>query len=157
MEFEWIPTAAIVEKMDVIGEAFQGFWIGPGFPDLGEVMVKTTSKAYAFYQSDRVIEAFRCGFGLHPNYQMQIHEAGLEVVGTDTAGNARIVELPWHPFYIGTLFVPRLTSTSESPHRIVDAFVAAAWNRPREQMNNREAPSNRSLSARLRRNRRTNT
>src|SRR5205814_317332 len=39
---------------------------------------------------------------------------------------ARVIALPGHPFFIGTLFVPQARSTPERPHPLVTAFVAAA-------------------------------
>lgn len=113
IEYEWLPTSAFIEEMDVICESYQGFWIGPGFPDSVEGIL--------------AVEPFRCNYGLHPDYLQRVHEAGLKVVGTDSAGNARIVELPEHPFYMGTLFVPQLRSTVSSTHCVVDAFLSAAW------------------------------
>ena len=51
--------------------------------------------------------------------------AGLCVTGTDADGEVRIVELPDHPFFVATLFVPQASSTPEDPHLLVTAFVAA--------------------------------
>jgi CTP synthase (UTP-ammonia lyase) len=90
-----------------------------------EVMVNKHSRAYSIYQAEHTVEPFRCNYGLHPDYRRQLHEAGLEVVGTDSVGNARIVELPEHSFFIGTLFVPQLGSSAVSTHCIVDSFLVA--------------------------------
>ncbi|MDQ0878933.1 CTP synthase (UTP-ammonia lyase) [Paenibacillus sp. V4I3] len=43
-------------------------------------------------------------------------------------GSPRIIELPEHNFFIGTLFVPQLKSTSETPHCIVDSFIGSVIN-----------------------------
>jgi CTP synthase (UTP-ammonia lyase) len=37
-----------------------------------------------------------------------------------------LVELPGHPFYVATLFVPQASSTPDRPHPLVTAFVRAA-------------------------------
>src|SRR5438132_1574661 len=37
----------------------------------------------------------------------------------------RVLELPSHPFFLGTLFVPQTRSTPERPHPLVIAFVRA--------------------------------
>lgn len=37
----------------------------------------------------------------------------------------RVVELPGHPFFIGTPFVPQARSRPEDPHPLVSAFVKA--------------------------------
>jgi CTP synthase (UTP-ammonia lyase) len=47
-------------------------------------------------------------------------------VGTDGDGETRILELPEHPFFVATLFVPPLTSTAEQPHPLIMAYLQAA-------------------------------
>ncbi|MBD0383724.1 CTP synthase C-terminal region-related (seleno)protein [Paenibacillus sedimenti] len=190
IEYEWIPTTTVIKQLDTIKETYQGFWIGPGFPDSvdgvlsiiqfarennipllgtcggfqyiimeyarnkmmlenagheerdphanqliisklacslvgqkGEVIVKKPSRIFDIYQVENVIEQFRCNYGLSAEYEKQIHEAGLRIVGTDSIGNPRIIELPKHKFFIGTLFVPQLSSTSNSTHCVVDSFI----------------------------------
>jgi CTP synthase (UTP-ammonia lyase) len=44
----------------------------------------------------------------------------------DADGEARIIELPAHRFFIGTLFLPQHLSTATRPHPLVVAYVAAA-------------------------------
>jgi CTP synthase (UTP-ammonia lyase) len=48
------------------------------------------------------------------------------VSGTDSDDEPRIIELPSHPFFVGTLFVPQTSSTPENPHPILMAFMTAA-------------------------------
>lgn len=89
----------------------------------GEVHIKSPSMVSNMYQKQTVIEQFRCSYGLNPEYEAPIHEAGLSIVGTDIEGRPRIVELQGHPFFIGTLFVPQLSSTEENPHCLIDSFI----------------------------------
>ena len=49
--------------------------------------------------------------------------------GTDADGEVRILELPDHPYFVATLFVPPASSTIVRPHPIVSAFVSAAATR----------------------------
>ena len=51
------------------------------------------------------------------------------VTGTDDDDEARIFELPSHPFYVATLFVPQNRSTIEQPHPIVTGLLLAAAKR----------------------------
>jgi CTP synthase (UTP-ammonia lyase) len=88
-----------------------------------EVRVKLGTQAADIYRDTRATERYYCNFGLNPAYQEQLAQAGLEVSGTDEAGEARIVELPSHPFFIGTLFVPQANSAIGKPHPIVLAFL----------------------------------
>ncbi len=94
-----------------------------------EVKVKPGSKAADIYKSARAIEKYYCNFGLNPAYREQLEDAGLEISGTDQGGEARIMELPRHPFFLGTLFVPQANSTRENPHPIVRGFLRVAAER----------------------------
>jgi len=71
-------------------------------------------------------ERYYCNFGLNPDHVKTIVEAGLTVSGTDSGDEPRIIELPSHPFFVGTLFVPQTSSTPENPHPMLMAFVTAA-------------------------------
>jgi CTP synthase (UTP-ammonia lyase) len=89
----------------------------------GEVFIQSPSLAFDIYQTATAIEQFRCSYGLNPQYAAHIHEAGLKIVGTDAEGKPRMVELPEHKFFIGTLFVPQLSSTPDNPHCLVNSFI----------------------------------
>jgi CTP synthase (UTP-ammonia lyase) len=91
-----------------------------------EVNVKGGSQAAHIYGNTHAIEKYYCNFGLNPAYQDQLKHAGLEISGTDSGEEARIVELPGHPFFLGTLFVPQASSTREKPHPIVLEWLRAA-------------------------------
>ena len=86
------------------------------------------SRAYALYQSPHADEAYYCNFALNPVYREDIEHSGLVVSGRDDDGEVRVVELPAHPFYLATLFVPQTSSTPERPHPLVTGFVNAARN-----------------------------
>jgi CTP synthase (UTP-ammonia lyase) len=91
-----------------------------------EVCLKPGTQAAAIYRDTRATERYYCNFGLNPAHEEQLVRAGLEISGTDQAGEARIFELSSHPFFIGTLFVPQANSSKEKPHPIVLAFLRAA-------------------------------
>jgi CTP synthase (UTP-ammonia lyase) len=91
-----------------------------------EIQLEPDSRAGRIYARPQVQEQFRCTYGLDQAYQERLHEAGLRVVGVDQAGDARIVELSEHRFFLGTLFVPQLRSTAEQPHPLIVAYLAAA-------------------------------
>ncbi|HEY4386112.1 MAG TPA: hypothetical protein VGN34_16775 [Ktedonobacteraceae bacterium] len=90
-----------------------------------QVRLSPGSRAFRIYQRDAVSEQYYCNFGLNPAYQTVLHEGGLQVVGVDQEGEARIVELPDHPFFLATLFVPQLTSQSGHPHPLITAYLHA--------------------------------
>lgn len=90
------------------------------------VRLDPASHTAAWYRQPAVTEQYYCNFGLNPAYESALHAAGLRIVGRDAAGEARVVELPGHPFFVATLFVPQLGSAPECPHPLVVAFVQAA-------------------------------
>lgn len=53
-----------------------------------------------------VSERYYCRFGLNPRYREQLETAGLRIVGEDADGEARLVSLSGHPFFVAALFVP---------------------------------------------------
>jgi CTP synthase len=46
------------------------------------------------------------------------------VSARDDAGDVRAVELPGHPFFLGTLFQPERSALRGAEHPLVTAFVA---------------------------------
>lgn len=90
-----------------------------------EVFLEPDSRAAAIYGSPSTLEEYRCSFGLVRAYEAALEAAGVRISGRDAHGEARILELPAHPFFIATLFIPQLTSTRDRPHPLLSAFVAA--------------------------------
>jgi CTP synthase (UTP-ammonia lyase) len=77
------------------------------------------------YGQSSVQEEYLCNFGVNPDYVDIVRSGGLKVAGQDAEGTIRAVELPGHPFFVGTLFLPQLGSTPSHPHPVVSAFVKA--------------------------------
>ena len=95
-----------------------------------EVNLKPGSKSAVACQSTRLMEKFYCNFGLNPEYEDQLTKDGLQITGTDQNGEARILELVAHPFFLGTLFVPQAKSVTGNPHPLILEFCrTAALNR----------------------------
>jgi len=90
------------------------------------VHVTPGTRAAACYGAAEVEERYYCNFGLNPAHQTLLHDGGLRVTAVDAGGEARIVELPDHPFFLATLFVPQTSSAAGHPHPIVAAFARAA-------------------------------
>jgi len=93
------------------------------------------SLARRIYGRDQIEETYHCNCGLDPAYRAQLEAAGLRVtgvesknsgVGAESVGAPRIVELPTHPFFLATLFLPQMRSTRESPHPLIVTFLRAA-------------------------------
>ena len=77
------------------------------------------------YGKTTVQEEYLCNFGVNPQYVETLRSGELKVVGADAEGVIRAVELPGHPFFLGTLFLPQHNSTPSHPHPIVSAFLRA--------------------------------
>ena len=91
-----------------------------------EVNVKPGSKAAVACQSTRLMEKFYCNFGLNPAYEDQLTKDGMQITGRDQNGEARILELGTHPFFLGTLFVPQAKSVTGNPHPLIVEFCRTA-------------------------------
>ncbi len=70
-------------------------------------------------------ERYFCRFGLNAIYEEALCAQGLVISGRDVTGEARIVELSDHPFYLGTLFQPELSSDSTWVHPLIGSFATA--------------------------------
>jgi CTP synthase (UTP-ammonia lyase) len=90
------------------------------------VFLDPTCRTASIYGRWRVVERYHCSYGLNPAYRAKIESAGLRVVGEDDHGDARVVELSGHPFFIATLFQPQLVSAPGAPAPLVRALVDAA-------------------------------
>jgi CTP synthase (UTP-ammonia lyase) len=94
-----------------------------------EVRFSDASRAHRAYGVASATERYYCNFGLNPDRAAELEAAGLAVTGRDQDGGARIVEVAAHRFFVGTLFVPQVSSAPGRPHPLVVAFVAAAADR----------------------------
>ncbi|MCI0541087.1 MAG: gamma-glutamyl-gamma-aminobutyrate hydrolase family protein [Verrucomicrobiales bacterium] len=82
------------------------------------------------YGAKTVQEEYLCNFGVNPEYVDALRSGPLRVVGSDAEGAVRAVELPGHPFFVGTLFLPQHSSTPSNPHPLVSAFLKACLRAP---------------------------
>jgi CTP synthase (UTP-ammonia lyase) len=91
-----------------------------------QVTITPGSRAAIAYGVLQATERYYCNFGLNPAYQSQLHDGGFRIVGVDADDEARILEIPQHIFFVGTLFVPQARSKPGAPHPLVVAFLQAA-------------------------------
>jgi CTP synthase (UTP-ammonia lyase) len=85
----------------------------------------TESKAFHIYNTNYISESYYCNYGINPQFQSRINDAGLKISGTDTTGEVRIIELNDHPFFIATLFVPQVNSSAVAPNQLITVFLKA--------------------------------
>jgi CTP synthase (UTP-ammonia lyase) len=81
--------------------------------------------AWEIYGRDETSERYFCNFEVNPEYRGVIEAAGLLFSANSENGEARMLELPGHPFFLATLFQPQLSSKPENPHPLFRAFVRA--------------------------------
>jgi CTP synthase (UTP-ammonia lyase) len=88
-----------------------------------KVRIIPGSLAHQVYGEEEVTEQFACNYGLNREYLKKLEERGLKITGIDADGDARIVELPGHRFFMGTLFLPQLLSRPDRPHPLITAYM----------------------------------
>lgn len=87
------------------------------------------SQTRSYYGVAESVEDYYCNYGVNPEFVPLLESSGLVVAARDRAGDVRVVEVPGHPFFLGTLFLPQTRSTRESPHPILSAFERAVVRR----------------------------
>jgi len=90
------------------------------------VTIRPGTQLSSIYGTDESSEQFWCNFGVSPEVVGELARGGLMVSATDADGNVRAVELPQTRFFLGTLFIPQLSSTAIKPHPVLRAFLSAA-------------------------------
>lgn len=90
------------------------------------IEIELDSKVGRIYQVDRIDEEYHCGFGVNPQYSNIFDESELRFCGRDDAGEARILELPGHRFFVGTAFQPERSAFKKIVHPLISAYLAAA-------------------------------
>ena len=93
----------------------------------GKLKIRLTpgSLAFRIYKQSEIEEEFNCNFELNPAYREPLETAGLSVAGSGENGEARIVELSDHYFFMATAFQPQLTSEISRPHPLIIAYLKA--------------------------------
>lgn len=72
------------------------------------------------------VELTTCSYGLDQSLQHIAGEFGMRVAATDGTGEVRAIERGDHPFFVGTLYQPQLSSRPDAPHPVFVGLLAAA-------------------------------
>jgi CTP synthase (UTP-ammonia lyase) len=89
------------------------------------VTILPATQASALYGIAKSVEDYYCSYGVNPVYRTRLEAAGMIVSGVGDEGEIRIVELPSHPFFLATLFLPQTRSAPGAPHPLLAGFAAA--------------------------------
>ena len=90
-----------------------------------KIKILSGSLVHQVYGQDEVTEKFVCNYGLNPKFRDIIEKRPLTIVGVDLDGEVRAVEISDHPFYVGTLYQPQLSSAPDSLHPLIVAYLRA--------------------------------
>ena len=93
------------------------------------VEIKSGTLAATLYRTTTPTEPYYCNYGLNPGFETHLADAGVVISGRGLGGEVRIIELPSHPFFIGTLFVPRAGLPDRKPHPIYAGLSEAVKKR----------------------------
>jgi CTP synthase (UTP-ammonia lyase) len=88
------------------------------------ILIPGTRAARLYGAAERA-EDYYCNYGVNPDYRLRLEASGLRVSGVGGEGEIRIVELPEHPFFMATLFLPQARSTAADPHPVLRGYAAA--------------------------------
>lgn len=80
---------------------------------------------WAIYGSSPILESYNCSYGIAPDYQSLFDQSGFVNVGTDDTGEARILQLRGHRFFIAALFLSQINSAPGNPNKLITAFLQA--------------------------------
>lgn len=86
------------------------------------------SRVASIYGDSTASEHYYCNFAVNPEFLGELTRGPLNISGSDTEGEARVIEHPNHPFFIGTLFVPQTRSRPQEPHPLVTEFLRVVRN-----------------------------
>lgn len=75
-------------------------------------------------------ERTTCDYGLRPDLHELASAGGMRIAAVDDTGDVRAVERPDHPFFVGTLYQPQLSTSPGAPHPLFLALLRAALGEP---------------------------
>jgi CTP synthase len=82
------------------------------------------------YGTDSVTERHRHRYEVNPRYRRALEDAGLRCSGTSPDGRlVEFIELPGHPFWVGTQAHPEFKSRPDRPHPLFRTLIGAALER----------------------------
>ena len=85
------------------------------------------SRTYQIYGKENISERHRHRYEFNSAYLDEFKAAGMMPAGINPdSGLVEVVEIPDHPFFVGSQFHPEYKSTAMHPHPLFVAFVDAA-------------------------------
>ncbi|HAU5429901.1 CTP synthase [Cronobacter malonaticus] len=92
----------------------------------GEIELRPHTLIARAYGREEIAEAYRCNFGVAPEFVDALSKEALKITGWDSEGDVRAVELTTHPFFVATLFQHERGALEGRPVPLVREFLRAA-------------------------------
>jgi len=127
-EFDSVAPHHVIDLMDdQVGVVNKGGTMRLGaYP----AMLRSGSQVAEIYGTEVVSERHRHRYEFNPRYRARLEEAGLSCSGNSPDGRlVEFIELPGHPFWVGTQAHPEFKSRPDRPHPLFRELVAAALQR----------------------------
>lgn len=119
------PVIALMPEQDGIEDIGGTLRLG-SYP----CILKKDSLTYRLYGTETIEERHRHRYEVNNDYRKVLIENGMQLCGISPDGRiVEMVELPEHPFFIGTQAHPELKSRPNRPHPLFRGFVEAALKR----------------------------
>lgn len=83
----------------------------------------THSILFDTIKKDKLLGRYFCNYGINNKYIDILKSNGLQLTAISTDGQVRAFEITNHPFFVGTLFQPALTSTINDPNPLIIRFI----------------------------------
>ena len=100
------------------------------------------------YGESVVYERHRHRWEVNNRYRSELEDGGLVLAGISPDDRlVEIIELPGHPFFIGSQFHPEFKSRPDNPHPLFDGFMAAALKRRRSTRTEETVTSSEAVTA----------
>ena len=106
-----------------------------GVTDLGGTLrlgsypcvLKEGSKSHELYGTSEITERHRHRYEVNNDYREALTTNGMDLVGQSPDGHiVEMIEIPSHPWFIGTQAHPEFKSRPNKPHPLFKGFIAAS-------------------------------
>ena len=106
-----------------------------GITDLGGTLrlgaypcvLQEGSKAYELYGKKEITERHRHRYEVNNDYRKALTSNGMNLVGQSPDGHiVEMIEIPNHPWFVGTQAHPEFKSRPNKPHPLFKGFISAS-------------------------------
>ncbi len=95
--------------------------------DIHTFTLTQNSRIATIYGTSEIVEQYGiCNYGLNKSFESLFAQGEMRVTGVGRTGEARVLELTHHPFFLGTLFQPERSAFQHIAHPVIKALLQAA-------------------------------